>query len=129
MNDPISAPSTAPGHHEPLVAGAISQRELRSILSNQRRFEDMLSVFAKGVAIEPGPLGIDPVALRMRIPHVVVKPNETPALPCRLAYACNPAVTIGQSDLRTLQAAERLLAAIRERLVERVRAGLPVEPG
>ena len=133
MNDTISAPSTAPGLHESPLAGsdpaAISQRELRSLLSTQRCFEEMLSVLAEGVAIEPGRLGIDPVALRMRVPHVVVEPNETPAQPCRVTHTYKPALTIAQNDLRTLQAAERLLAAIRERLLERVRAGLPTEPG
>jgi len=81
----------------------------------------MLTELDEGVVIEPGPLGIDLVALRMRVPPVVVEPNETPAQPCRVTHTYKPALTIGQNDLRTLQAAERL--------VERVRAGLPVEPG
>ncbi|MDP8979693.1 MAG: hypothetical protein M3O35_03770 [Acidobacteriota bacterium] len=110
-------------------SAAISQRELRSLLSTQRCFEDMLGVLAGSAAVEPGPLGVDPVALRMRMPQVVIERDRPAAQPCRVAHASKPATAIAQDDLRTLQAAERLLVVIRERLLQRVRAGLPVEPG
>jgi hypothetical protein len=146
MNNTTRALSTAPGsvpsapvsERRPRLAadsipGFITQGSLQCALSHQRSLTEILDILRAGGAVEPGPLRVDPVAVRMRIPCMVLEENEAPASPCppQASHGSKftPAAAINQNALRRLRAAEEFAVSIREVVAGYVRAGLPYEPG
>src|ERR1700682_1830519 len=152
MNNTTRTLSAAPGPVPPapvsgrcplLAAGPVNaspdsipgfpQGTLKCALSHQRSLTEILEILRAGGAGEPGPLRVDPVAVRMRIPRIVLEENEAPASPCPAQAShgskFTPAAAITQNALRRLRAAEEFAVCIREVVAGYVQAGLPCEPG
>ena len=115
------------------IPGFITQGALKCALSHQRSLTEILEILRAGGTAEPGPLRVDPVVVRMRIPRMVLEENEAPASPCppQASHGSKftPAAAITQNALRRLRAAEEFMVCVREVVAGYVRAGLPCEPG
>ena len=115
------------------IPGFITQGSLKCALSHQRSLAEIFEILRAGGTVEPGPLRVDPVAVRMRIPRMVLEENEAPASPCPPQAShgreFTPAAAITQNALRRLRVAEEFAVCIREVVAGYVRAGLPCEPG
>ena len=134
MNNTTRTLSAAPGPVPPApVSGFITQGALKCALSHQRSLAEILEILRAGGTVEAGPLRVDPAAVQMRIPRLVLEENEAPASPCPAQAShgskFTPAAAITQNALRRLRAAEEFVVCIREVVAGYVQAGLRCEPG